>query len=203
MSRHPTKAIPGEHAHKRPWERRQDEHDRAWEVVALYRDMGSGIGSATGHRIVGVRTMDKLYEVVKDLYDTPPAASSLRAWSRKFEWRRRCRLYDAHLDRMALATTEKTLREAQRRHVRLAMDMQAAVSPELAKLVREAQASSGRLEGVSIAELVRLAEVGVKLERLSRGQTTESVEGRLDLSKLSLDELKALKKLKNKATTDR
>jgi len=128
-----------------------------------------------------------------------PSLSALRLWCRDLKWRARAAAYDRHLDRVALDTTEKTIREMHRRHVKLAMKLQDVAGIELEKLAARAREASRQVKSVSTAELSRFAEMGVKLERLARGESTETVEGRLDLSRLSLEELKTLKALRDKA----
>lgn len=172
-----------------PWEKRPEETEPAWSAFQAYRETGSHIGETPGRRSVrGV--CKRLGGSLKVWYE----------WSRVHKWKGRARAYDAHLDRVALESTEKAIREMHRRHVKLSLRLQDIAGVELAKLADEARAKAKRLGDLRPVELARIAETGVKLERLTRGESTENVAGSgLDLSKLSLTELKTLKALREKA----
>ena len=183
-----------ESTHRRLWERRADEPDNAFGAFQRYRDMTTRTGPIAGQR----RTTTKLHALTEGEPDRW-ARDTLRMWCKDYEWRARAAAYDFHLDRLALDTTEKTVREMHQRHVRLAMRLQDIAGTELEKLAHKAREAAKRLKDVGTGDLVRFAEQGVKLERLARGESTETVEGRLDLSRLSLEDLKALKALRDKA----
>ena len=132
--------------------------------------------------------------------------SSIEKLSVKFCWRRRCEEYDAYLrDRVREAHESGMLKMAED-HALLG-----------ATMVRKAISAITKIQPDSItaAEAARLAEVGVKIERLSRGQSTEnqSINGKVecegsvkveveptqDLKQLSDDELEQLQALLEKA----
>ena len=179
--------------HPRPWERQSDEPNDAWSAFVQYRDMGTRTGELAGQK----RTATKLHGLMREGHR--PALRTLTGWCTDYDWRARAAAYDFHLDRVALDTTEKTIREMHRRHVKLAMRLQDIAGTELEKLAQKAAAAAKQVKGVGSGDLARFAEMGVKLERLARGESTETVEGRLDLSRLSLEELKTLKALRDKA----
>ena len=101
--------------------------------------------------------------------------------SAKWDWVRRCEAYDAHVDRMN--------REANEAAIRL------LTMPD---------------DEISAAELARIVDVGVKVERLSRGESTENQavthtgevevkrDASLDLSGLSNEELDQFERLLEK-----
>jgi len=172
----------------RPWERRASEPDAHWLAFVKYREMGTVLGATPGKRM-----MSKLAKE-----PGTPSSKTLTKWARQWEWKARAHAYDRYLDRAALDTTERTLRQMKKRHVKLAMRLQTLATLELEKMVTQAE-KAGRMPDFKSSEVTKALVEGVKLERLSRGESTEHIEGKLDLKKLSLAELKTLKSLTSKA----
>jgi hypothetical protein len=183
--------------HARPWERQPGETDAEFQAFQVYRDMTAHGGAYEGQG----RNLKKLHKLLQETEGKQArSAAMLGEWHKFRDWKRRCYHFDLHMDSVVLKTTERTLREMRERHIKLAMKMQKASFIELSKLVDQVIRKAKRdPEAISAKELVRFAEIGVKLERLSRGESTEVVKGKLDLSALALGELKQLKALRNKA----
>lgn len=75
--------------------------------------------------------------------------------------------------------------------------MHAILDHEVLKL--HAQSVGTALPVMNAAQMVKLAESAIKLERLVRGDTTENVGNTLDLTQLTDEELAALDALSRKA----
>lgn len=165
-----------------PWDRLPHESEAAYGAFLRFRNMGV-MGHAT---YGGRRSLRKLSALDGRSYDV------LRQWSSAFDWRERACAYDRHLDEISMETTEETVREMARRHVLLSRRMQEVSARHLEKIL------DGKVDEVTPRDAARLADVGFKMERLARGQSTEITEGKLDLSKLSLEDLQALKKIREK-----
>lgn len=166
------------------WERLEGEPEEAWAAFRAYREM------PPDERLLK-RAASKRIE-------------TLSKWLRDWNWLARCEAYDAHFDRMRLEEREKIFRRTARDmaidHMVALSDMRDLFTREIGKL-NEASRGSPDMHGlIKPGDLIKLAEVVVKLERLTRGQTTENVGNTdLDMSELSLEEVRALHALMKKA----
>ena len=121
--------------------------------------------------------------------------------SAKWDWVRRCEAYDAHVDRMNREANEAAIRKMKQEHALLAQQMIRKATCRLLTMPDDE---------ISAAELARIVDVGVKVERLSRGESTENQavthtgevevkrDAPLDLSVLSNEELDQFERLLEK-----
>lgn len=121
--------------------------------------------------------------------------------SAKWDWVRRCEAYDAHVDRMNREANEAAIRKMKQDHALLAQQMIRKATRRLLTMPDDE---------ITAAELARMVDVGVKVERLSRGESTENQavthsgevevkqEAPLDLSGLSNEELDQFERLLEK-----
>ena len=121
--------------------------------------------------------------------------------SAKWDWVRRCEAYDAHVDRMNREANEAAIRKMKQDHALLAQQMIRKATRRLLTMPDDE---------ISAAELARIVDVGVKVERLSRGESTENQavthtgevevkrDAPLDLSGLSNEELDEFERLLEK-----
>lgn len=121
--------------------------------------------------------------------------------STKWDWVRRCEAYDAHVDRMNREANEAAIRKMKQDHALLAQQMIRKATRRLLTMPDDE---------ISAAELARIVDVGVKVERLSRGESTENQavthtgevevkrDAPLDLSGLSNEELDQFERLLEK-----
>lgn len=121
--------------------------------------------------------------------------------SAKWDWVRRCEAYDAHVDRMNREANEAAIRKMKQEHALLAQQMIRKATSRLLTMPDDE---------ISAAELARIVDVGVKVERLSRGESTENQavthtgevevkrDAPLDLSVLSNEELDQFERLLEK-----
>ena len=121
--------------------------------------------------------------------------------SAKWDWVRRCEAYDAHVDRMNREANEAAIRKMKQDHALLAQQMIRKATRRLLTMPDDE---------ISAAELSRIVDVGVKVERLSRGESTENQavthtgevevkrDAPLDLSGLSNEELDQFERLLEK-----
>jgi len=166
------------------WDRLPTEDDTQWGAFRNYRDM-----------LPPRRIKDASIK----------STATLSAWYNQFNWAARVLAYDQHLDQMRRAEREALIkadaRERAARHLSLVHGVQDVLDRELAKLAADSTASEawGLLK---VGEFTALMESAIKLERLVRGETTENVGVKRDLSKLSLDELRTLRDLEKKVAVD-
>lgn len=121
--------------------------------------------------------------------------------STKWDWVRRCEAYDAHVDRVNREANEAAIRKMKQDHALLAQQMIRKATRRLLTMPDDE---------ITAAELARMVDVGVKVERLSRGESTENQavthsgevevkqEAPLDLSGLSNEELDQFERLLEK-----
>ncbi len=164
------------------WGRQSKETPPAFEAFVTYRDQGA----QRSHANVA-RKLRKSTQLVS-------------RWSRVHGWVDRVKAWDEELDRRARAATSAEVAEMAKRHVRLADQMLELSGHELRKRLKQAEKDKDK-PAATVYELVRLLKEGTTIERLARGEPGEVVEvaGRtVDLSVLSVQELKLLKQINAK-----
>jgi len=132
-----------------PWFVLPGESARAFAAFCMFRDL---------------REARSLVSVARRISCTK---QNVFRWARRWNWRERCLAYDRNLDAMHCAKLIAERRAMQRRQSRNAI----AIHRITIRWLRELQ---GRAEAdlplhLSVAELVRLIELGAKLERAGRG----------------------------------
>ena len=168
-----------------PYERRDDETDPAWAAFVVYRDMGLE------------RSLTKVSQA------TGKDRSLMEKWSSEAKkghgWRKRVVAWDLDVDRRRRIGALEGVQDMRRRQIKLGMELQELGGLELSKLITKAKKHK-RAGTLDDALVLKLVEVGSKLERVVRGEPGEIIETHsgdaLDLSDVSLDDLKALRRVK-------
>lgn len=176
----------------RPWERNATENDVQWNCFKRFRDVGCMNGDTPGRRIKTVIAQAERVDY-----------KEMSKWSLEHGWKERATLYDMHLDSISLEATEKNIRDMNKRHIRQARLLQRFAGTEMGKLAAKAEERThDPVDDAKPADVARIMETGAKLERLSSGESTEHTQTStgMDLSKLSIEELKTLKLLQEKAS---
>lgn len=133
------------------WERQEKETDKAFEAFCVYRDMGPE------------RSLNKTVQKLSKNRTT------LADWSSKYNWVKRAAAWDKEQDRIARQAQTKEIVNMRKRHANLAHAM----------LVKAAKALNAISEDeIKPADISRMVDVASKLERLSRGDTSEVIEER-------------------------
>ncbi len=165
------------------WERQASEPEEAWIAFKCYREM------APDERLLKRAATARMLTLSK--------------WYRDFNWADRCRAYDAKFDKMRIEERERIYRRAAREiaidHMVMLADTRELYTREFAKLLSASRESE--MHGLIKPDtLVRMAETMVKLDRLVRGETTENVGStEMDLGQLSIEEIRTLNELLDKA----
>ena len=94
----------------------------------------------------------------------------LNRWSSRWRWVERCQQYDDYLEYQLRAQQEKERREMSKRHAKIAMLGQNILVKGMEELLAKVQSGEHNL---APAELARLMDVSVKVERLARGESTD------------------------------
>lgn len=179
---------------ERPWERQRAEPDCAWEGFVAYRELGPGHRSLSA----AAAKMGK-------------KSSTLERWSRNWDWVARCHAYDVWVDRETKLAEITAIKDMRRRHIEFAMSFQGAAALALNKIIaaEKARTEDGKPGPLTLkpTEVKELAELGLRLERLNRGEPSEIEKltidappaSVLDYSALSMEELRTLRALTLKA----
>ena len=85
--------------------------------------------------------------------------------SSKYNWVERCTAYDEEIERQNREQQEQAILKMNKDHADLAAQMVRKAAKRLLTIPEEE---------LSAADIVRLVDVGVKIERLSRGESTEN-----------------------------
>ena len=140
---------------KTEWERKAGESSKAYGHFCFYRDAGKE------------RSLRKLAADAK-------ATSKLRQlqhWSARWNWVERCEKYDDYLEYQDRSRQEKERRQMHERHAEISVLGQNIVVRELESLLAKAQGGGSQMTPSDVA---RLIDVTVKVERLARGEPTDS-----------------------------
>jgi hypothetical protein len=183
------------------WERQPKEPNKGWEIFQLYRDMPPGI-----------RSFQRAY---REIHPKTDYRHNYQAgvWTFRWRWRERAAAHDIYMDRKHLATLEAdrltAMREAtvvgralRKKALEAATVLQATIYEEIIDL--QTGETTYRLRAaLNTSEIVKLAQVGVALEREAlgldvggRGRGTQ-VNVAIGVQTLNLESDQALQ---NKAT---
>jgi len=142
---------------KHDWDRQPRETSRAYELFCGYRDLGTE------------RSLRKL----KQGTNGAPNVNRLKRLSTRWNWVERCERYDDYLEQQDRLQQEKERREMRKRHAKIAVLGQNIVVREMESLIAKGQSGGSQLTPSDVA---RLMDVTVKVERLARGEPTDSHE---------------------------
>ena len=134
---------------KYDFERLEHESSKAFEGFVAYRDMG---------------ITRSIREVAEKL---GKSRALLERWSSKYQWVDRARAYDDYMDKKAILENEKLRREMVKRHASASTMFQSKVVSRL---------NTFDPNELSPNDLIKWFEVSVKIERLSRGESTDISE---------------------------
>lgn len=195
------------------WEQQPGESSTLFAHFVVYRDMrypkvDKPVKDADGNikKAVTETIMDGTVPYVKrSIRKTAEILGmnkrTIANQSTKWDWVRRCEAYDAHVDRVNREANEAAIRKMKQDHALLAQQMIRKATRRLLTMPDDE---------ITAAELARMVDVGVKVERLSRGESTENQavthsgevevkqEAPLDLSGLSNEELDQFERLLEK-----
>jgi hypothetical protein len=162
------------------WERLPGESVKQYEKFCAYRDMRTGDPPARR----SIRGLAK-----KSGYKR----QYLEELSSRFDWVARCEAYDLDLARQLREQNEAEIKKMHENHAKLATQLLTKATKRLLSLPEDE---------ITATDMTRMFDIGVKIERLSRGEPTENQaisgeittksKGGLDLSRLSDEELRRL-----------
>ena len=150
------------------WLQQDDETNASYAAFCIYRDMGVRRS---------LRQTCKTYYELADLpARTDGRVTQISSWSQSFDWVERAWAYTAHLDRMARIEAVEAAKQMGRRHAAIA-------SVAIAKAAERINALEATK--LSTREAVALLDLGVKVERMARGQSAEDDEATDDTAERS------------------
>ena len=162
------------------WERQPCDDELSWPEFVKYRDAPSP------RRLIRPSSV---------------STRELHTWYQACNWGERVAAYDRHLDGIVRAEREAYLaqsaKEVAAHHMAILQGSRELLDRETAKLLQLSKDSEG-FGVIKPAELIKLTELVVKMDRLVRGDTTENAGTTFDGSKLTLEEVLALEALAEK-----
>ena len=138
---------------KHAWDRLPGESSKAYHHFCIYRDMAANRSLRQMAGIPGCTSVRR----------------QLNRWSSRRRWVERCQQYDDYLEYQLRVLQEKERREMSKRHAKIAMLGQSILVKGMEELLAKVQNGEHNL---APAELARLMDVSVKVERLARGEST-------------------------------
>lgn len=160
----------------KPWEQLPNESSAAFEAFVVYRDSHP-------------RSLRK----VCDSLDK--SKSLIESWSREHNWVSRAQKWNAELDNKSQQVQIEEVAEMKRRQIKMAIEMQ-QIASDAFKLLREGLS----LKAISADNMVRMADIGAKLERLNRDEPNSIRRVQeMDFSGLTTEEMLQLRELLQKS----
>lgn len=149
----------------KPWEPQKGESMPAYQAFAEYRDMGED----RSLRAVAQR-LDKSLTVIG-------------RWSSRWNWPDRVKEYAGYMDSLEQKAREKALTKKAEDWATKELEMAALLYDKAKAMLAFPLAQQKTKDGLTIVEPARwgmrdaaaIAEAGVKMERLARGESTENV----------------------------
>lgn len=135
----------------KPWERQEGETDRAFEAFCVYRDLGRERSQE--------KTAAKLGK----------NRNQICKWSMKYNWVERISKWEDEQDRLIRMELTKDIGRMRKRHADIASAMLIKAARALQKIPDDE---------IKASDISRMVDTASKLERLSRGDTSEVVEER-------------------------
>lgn len=154
------------------WARQDGETAKAFKAFGIYRSMAANkrssarVAAQVGHR----------------------QPSTCKGWSARYQWVSRAAAWDEELDREARDAETKELLEMRERHIGISQDMQKLGKHQIAqhqkKANKRAKSKKGGAPVMTVTEAGSLADKGMRLERLNRGEpeTVTEEHQRVDVS---------------------
>jgi hypothetical protein len=166
---------------RKPYERKRNETDREWRLFVIYRDLDDFD-----------RTLEKAAEYAG------ADVEELELLYKKRGWRKRIDSWTVVQDRARRRATLKQIEAARERQILLGVNLQkvgGAALQKLADMLRQEPDAT-----ISTANVIKLIREGAALERVNLGEPETIIEERkgpdVDLSKLSLKQLRELREIK-------
>lgn len=156
-------AVPGPDEPLNSWEPLPGESSRAYSHFVVYRDYGPQRSLVKAAALADI-DIDRMGQL-----------------SRQYDWVRRAQDYDLWVDRKRREAYEGEIQAMARRHIAAA---QAAQRIALQRLEGDMENEVVPLNpnAMDAADTARLLELGVKIERMSRGLPTELIRGAFNIS---------------------
>lgn len=184
------------------WDRMPGESIQSYTYFCAYRDMIYSPATNPDDipkldLIHGKRSIRKIAEKLGKSRQTIGNLSS------RFNWVIRCDAYDLYMLRRQRDRKEAKILKMQENHAAIAEQMQKRAMRRLLSLTDD---------DIDVGDMIRMIDIGVKIERLSRGESTEkqevsgkttvthsgSVQVMPDLSALSVEEMDAYERILDK-----
>jgi len=102
-------------------------------------------------------------------------------WATRWGWRVRVEAWDVERDRVARDVDLKAIHDMRKRHVKISSMMQGLGVQELKKILEKSR-EDARHNSLTADQCSRLIELGMKIERLNRGEPESIVQDNLELS---------------------
>lgn len=172
----------------KPWERLDDETEAPWAAFEVFL-------ATPAPR--SLRNVSK-----KTQHLRPPdgyAVGTLEQWSSEWLWFERAKAWDDQLAKRARMAQERATESKAAKLARQQLEVwELALGLAKRKLKAMAKADPNG-STASVHEAIRAAKEATHAQRLILGEVTERVEAKADLSKLTLEELREAKRLRDKA----
>lgn len=147
------------------WERQQGERIQHYQRFCMYRDMPYGmtvVDQGSGEKKMqpqkrSIRSLAKLLGL--------KAKTSIEGISARNNWVERAAAYDVYRMELERFSNEQAVKRMHEQHAQLGVKLLNKATKGLMVL---------KVNDLSAQDIARLADVGVKIERLSRGDSTEN-----------------------------
>lgn len=141
------------------WDKMQSESIQLYERFCWYRDSIYVMDEDSKSKVVTIdATKRRSYRATADHFGF--SVHNIEKLGKKYRWQERCEAYDAHIALMARQENDKQVRKMLNNHALLGAAMVQRAAKRFISLPED---------DISAADTIRMADVGVKIERMSRG----------------------------------
>jgi hypothetical protein len=153
------------------WERWDNESETAWGYFKAFRELQS-----------------KERTVVRVAKNAGKKPEYLHKLAKQFSWVKRAIEYDRHKDAIQDKIADEMLMEDTRRRLEIARSLQELSLNRVKKWLEDLD--NGLPVKITPADAARIAEIGIKLERMELGQSTENISVIARITTLTNEQLK-------------
>jgi hypothetical protein len=145
------------------WEQRAGETPRSYGAFSVYRGLGA---LRSLRRAAAAFYSDSIDQSVV----TQAQLNQLKTWSAANDWPARAQAWDDYVDAASRVEHVEAIKEMNRLHATIGRGFVEVASAALARLDSDPGAK------LTPTDMARLIDVGVKVERLARGEVTDIIE---------------------------
>lgn len=168
-----------------PWDRQQDESERAYKAFRAYLDLGESrsmrkawveyVSASRRERAASGSVQGTSQESTRP---GPNVGPSFKMWAKAFDWRNRALEWDRHVERQRQKEKIKEIQKLRDQHMRQASNLLAILDLPAITLAKKVRANPQALDNEAVTELFRMTAIAARrIPALQRAAILAAVGG--------------------------